>query len=152
MFFSSIPPAQKLLFSATLSQDPEKLSRLNLFQPILFTSVVLKNHDNDEDIDLDNECGEFLGKYTSPTELTERSFECSPEYKPIAAWKLITDNEKRKKTLIFTNSGNSAHRLALLLSFMLADKNICVDELSSQMTPKQRGEVLDKFSKADSGV
>ncbi|XP_057334031.1 probable ATP-dependent RNA helicase Dbp73D [Microplitis mediator] len=148
----SIPPAQKLLFSATLSQDPEKLSRLNLFQPILFTSVVLKNHDNDEDIDLDNECGEFLGKYTSPTELTERSFECSSEYKPIAAWKLITDDEKSKKTLIFTNSGNSAHRLALLLGFMLADKNICVDELSSQMTPKQRGEVLDKFSKADSGV
>lgn len=30
---------QKLLFSATLSQDPEKLKRLNLFQPILFTST-----------------------------------------------------------------------------------------------------------------
>ena len=31
---------QKLLFSATLSQDPQKLSTLNLFQPRLFTSVV----------------------------------------------------------------------------------------------------------------
>lgn len=31
---------QRLLFSATLSTDPEKLNQLNLFQPRLFTSVV----------------------------------------------------------------------------------------------------------------
>jgi len=31
---------QKLLFSATLSHDPEKLNQLRLFQPLLFTSVV----------------------------------------------------------------------------------------------------------------
>lgn len=30
---------QKLLFSATFSQDPEKLRHLNLFQPHLFTSI-----------------------------------------------------------------------------------------------------------------
>ncbi len=34
---------QKLLFSATLSQNPEKLQQLNLFQPKLFTSVVKSN-------------------------------------------------------------------------------------------------------------
>ena len=33
-------PLQKLLFSATLSQDPEKLEQLNLFEPKLFRSVV----------------------------------------------------------------------------------------------------------------
>lgn len=33
-------PPQKLLFSATLSQDPEKLQQLGLFHPKLFTSVV----------------------------------------------------------------------------------------------------------------
>ncbi|CAG5083758.1 Similar to Dbp73D: Probable ATP-dependent RNA helicase Dbp73D (Drosophila melanogaster) [Cotesia congregata] len=143
----SIPPAQ----NATLSQDPEKLSRLNLFQPILFTSAMLKNHDNDEDIDLDK-CGEFLGKYTSPVELTERAFECSAAYKPVAALKLVTAGEKSEKTLIFTNSGKSAHRLALLLGLMLKDRNIPVDELSAQMMPKQRNEVLEKFSKAETGV
>jgi ATP-dependent RNA helicase DDX51/DBP6 len=36
----SSPPPQKLLFSATLTQDPEKLQQLGLFQPKLFTSVV----------------------------------------------------------------------------------------------------------------
>ena len=33
-------PLQKLLFSATLSQNPEKLEQMNLFEPRLFTSVV----------------------------------------------------------------------------------------------------------------
>jgi ATP-dependent RNA helicase DDX51/DBP6 len=37
---ASSPPPQKLLFSATLTQDPEKLQQLGLFQPKLFTSVV----------------------------------------------------------------------------------------------------------------
>lgn len=40
-------PPQKLLFSATLSQDPEKLQQLGLFQPKLFTSVV-KSDDSTE--------------------------------------------------------------------------------------------------------
>ena len=33
-----------MLFSATLSQNPEKLQQLNLFQPKLFTSVVKKTN------------------------------------------------------------------------------------------------------------
>jgi hypothetical protein len=37
---SSFFQLQKLLYSATLSQNPEKLQQLNLFQPKLFTSVV----------------------------------------------------------------------------------------------------------------
>lgn len=31
---------QRLLFSATLTQDPEKLEFLKLFEPRLFTSIV----------------------------------------------------------------------------------------------------------------
>lgn len=38
------PPPQKLLFSATLSEDPEKLQQLGLFQPRLFTSIVNKTN------------------------------------------------------------------------------------------------------------
>jgi hypothetical protein len=30
---------QKLLFSATLSQNPEKLQQIKLFQPLLYTAV-----------------------------------------------------------------------------------------------------------------
>ncbi|XP_063982336.1 probable ATP-dependent RNA helicase Dbp73D [Diachasmimorpha longicaudata] len=145
-----IPPAQKLLLSATLSQDPEKLSRLGLFHPILFTSVVIT--DRDDDIDLDKETGEFVGRYTSPNELIERAVECAPEYKPVALVKLITSQQPIEKTLVFTNSGEASHRLAVLLRFMLVDKKAVVDELSAKLLPKQRNEMLERFSEGKSQI
>lgn len=54
---------QKLLFSATLSQDPEKLSNLSLFQPYLFTSVV-KSEEDDEDTGWIFILVEFLSQFT----------------------------------------------------------------------------------------
>ena len=39
-------PLQKLLFSATLSGDPERLEMLNLFHPRLFTANSKPNHKN----------------------------------------------------------------------------------------------------------
>ena len=39
-------PLQKLLFSATLSGDPEKLEALNLFYPRLFTAHFIPNQSN----------------------------------------------------------------------------------------------------------
>ena len=40
MFVCDFPQLQKLLFSATLSHNPEKLEQLNLFEPRLMTYVV----------------------------------------------------------------------------------------------------------------
>lgn len=137
-------PVQKLLFSATLSQDPEKLSRLGLFQPILFTSVLVTGKDGD--VNLDNEIGDFVGRYTSPEELTELAVECTAEYKPVALYQLLTRNETIMKVLVFTNSGEMAHRLALLLRSFLSEKNVVVGELSAQLAPKQREVVLEKFA------
>merc|ERR1712029_534832 len=59
-------PLQKLLFSATLSQNPEKLEQMNLFEPKLFTSVVQpKDICAKKEVD-DEVSGEFAGKYTTP--------------------------------------------------------------------------------------
>jgi ATP-dependent RNA helicase DDX51/DBP6 len=59
-----------LLFSATLSQNPEKLTQLNLFQPRLITSVVTsKNRRKQKQVDGQEaleERGEFVGKFTTP--------------------------------------------------------------------------------------
>jgi len=142
-----IVPAQKLLFSATLSQDPEKLSRLNLFQPILFTTVAVT--DKDTDVNLDKITGDFIGRYTSPGELTELAVECTAEYKPVALYQLLTRHDVISKTLVFTNSGNTAHRLALLMQSLFSERNVAVDELSAQLVPKQRKSVLDKFSNGE---
>lgn len=142
---SKIIPAQKLLFSATLSQDPEKLSRLGLFQPKLFTTVVT---DKDTDINLDEVAGDFVGRYTSPGELTELAVECSPSYKPIVLYQLLTRHDI-PKTLVFTNSGQHAHRLALLMQLLLSERNVTVGELSAQLASKQRESILGKFANGE---
>ncbi|XP_011687176.1 PREDICTED: probable ATP-dependent RNA helicase Dbp73D [Wasmannia auropunctata] len=143
---SKITPAQKLLFSATLSQDPEKLSRLGLFQPRLFTTVVTEK---DTDVNLDTIAGDFVGRYTSPEELTELAVECSPSYKPIVLYQLLTRHDVIPKTLVFTNSGQQAHRLALLMQLLLSERNVIVGELSAQLASKQRESVLSRFAGAD---
>ena len=60
-----------MLFSATLSQNPEKLQQLNLFQPKLFTSVVKKtnlsksslpNEDVEKEIDSKAKSGDLSKK------------------------------------------------------------------------------------------
>lgn len=146
IFNSKITPAQKLLFSATLSQDPEKLSWLGLFQPILFTTVVT---DKDTDVNLDKIAGDFVGRYTSPGELTELAVECNVEYKPVALYQLLTRHGTISKTLVFTNSGHTTHRLALLMQSLLSERNVAVGELSAQLAPKQRESVLGKFASAE---
>ncbi|EFN61504.1 Probable ATP-dependent RNA helicase Dbp73D [Camponotus floridanus] len=143
---SKITPAQKLLFSATLSQDPEKLSWLGLFQPILFTTVVT---DKDTDVNLDKIAGDFIGRYTSPGELTELAMECNVEYKPVALYQLLTRHDTISKTLVFTNSGHTTHRLALLMQSLLSKRNVAVGELSAQLAPKQRESVLGRFASAE---
>ncbi|CAL1674109.1 unnamed protein product [Lasius platythorax] len=143
---SKVTPAQKLLFSATLSQDPEKLSWLGLFQPILFTTVVT---DKDTDVNLDKIAGDFVGRYTSPGELTELAVECIAEYKPVALYQLLTRHDPISKTLVFTNSGHTAHRLALLMQSLLSERNVAVGELSAQLASKQRESVLGKFASGE---
>ncbi|KAK9293992.1 hypothetical protein QLX08_011237 [Tetragonisca angustula] len=140
---SSKIPAQKLLFSATLSQDPEKLSRFRLFKPILFTSVLVTG--KDDNVNLDKEVGNFIGRYTSPEELKEEAVECEAEYKPIALYQLIIRNSIISKILVFTNSGKAAHRLTILLQSFLSKKDIVVGELSAQFASKDREDVLTKF-------
>ncbi len=67
---------QKLLFSATLSQNPEKLTHLNLFQPRLITTLVKQDQQRSKGQQLqivegeDEDRGEFVGKYTTPVGLT----------------------------------------------------------------------------------
>ena len=143
-------PAQKLLFSATLSQDPEKLSRLGLFHPILYTSTVVKG--SDDDVNLDKEFGCDIrekgdaARYTSPTELTIKTIECAEEHKPVAVYDLLTKIDLMEdKTLIFTNSCNSAHRLTLLVKSLLKDKKEHVAEMSGQMNSKRREQEYQKF-------
>lgn len=101
---------QKMLFSATLSQDPEKLQDLRLFQPKLFTSIVGSLIPTNGDISKGaNVRGDFVGKFTTPAELTENYCITEEKLKPLTLYSLIKENNWNR-FLCFTNSGDTAHR------------------------------------------
>lgn len=138
-------PPQKLLFSATLSQDPEKLQQLSLFQPKLFTSIVDSSEGTEKwDISENVNTDTFIGKYTTPKELTEKYIETSVDLKPLVLFKFIKQ-ENLKRTLVFTHSVESAHRLTILLKAMFKNE-MAIQEISSHLQPKNRTELITKFS------
>ena len=113
-------PLQKLFFSATLSYDPEKIQKIALHQPILF-NVKLDETQKENN----NEIGNFV----RPEELKEQFVETELSLKPLLLHHLIK-TEGWKKTLIFNNSKEATHKLAVLLK-ILSDEDYTVCEFSS---------------------
>lgn len=87
----------------------------------------------------------FTGKYTTPKELTEKYIICSTELKPIVLYSFIM-REKLYKTIVFTHSIESAHRLAIFLRVLFKEERK-VAEVSSQLETKQRNAFIDEFSR-----
>ena len=140
---------QKLLLSATLSQDPEKINVFNLFQPKLFTTS-----DNKEDLMKyqarklqEEQRGNFIGKYTTPSELSEVF--CITEYKlkPLTLFGLIKKHNW-KRFLCFTNTIEASHRLSFVLQTLLGTE-LVIEELSSLLPMRVRQKVLKKFSNGE---
>ncbi|KAK6191413.1 hypothetical protein SNE40_003108 [Patella caerulea] len=142
---------QKLLFSATLSQDPEKLQQLNLFQPQLFTTILeskskaTENLNGTENTESQEERGDFVGKYTTPASLQERHIECQAFQKPLMVLHCI-HNLNYRQILCFTNSVESTHRLFLLIKLC---GGIKVREFSSALTGTVRQKILNDFASGD---
>lgn len=136
----------KFLFSATLSQDPEKLEKLKLFQPKLISTVVpqtqiINVHNEQQDIETD---GKFIGKFTTPAELTEKYILTESHLKPLSLYALIKENNW-KCFLCFANSIESVHRLSFVLQHLLGN-DLKVEELSSSLSAAMRKSVLLKFA------
>ena len=121
-------PLQKLLFSATLTLDPEQLSLLELHQPKLFSVAPVG--------------GEVLGQSILPSSLVEYAVLCTAELRPLALLHLLV-SRGHSHSLCFTNSRDTTHRLALLLKQFC--KEVSVEELSSDIGPSQRCRVVKEF-------
>lgn len=130
-------PPQKLFFSATLSQDPEKLKEWGLFQPILFSVYSENTSDANNDGSKVN-----TRRFTTPLELSEKYTMCDVEHKPAILYHLL--NFGFKKVLCFTNSAQSTHRLSILLKHMFGDR-LCVAEISATLNKNARESVMKKF-------
>lgn len=133
-------PIHKLLFSATLSPDPELLEQWGLYQPKLFSAAPIN------DITSKNS----IKKFTTPDELEEQYVTCTPEEKPLILYHFLSEL-KWDKTLCFTNSAQSAHRLTVLLDAWGKGK-FKVAELSAALDRSNRETVLKKFKQAEIDV
>uniref|UniRef100_A0A452T5C0 ATP-dependent RNA helicase n=1 Tax=Ursus maritimus TaxID=29073 RepID=A0A452T5C0_URSMA len=131
-------PLQKLLFSATLTQNPEKLQQLGLYQPWLFSTRLARRGPRDADEDEDGDSG---GKYAFPAGLSHHYVPCSLRTKPLAVLHLILE-KNFSRVLCFTNSRENSHRLFLLVQ---AFGGVTAAEFSSRCGPSQRKVVLKQF-------
>ncbi|KAL0610357.1 ATP-dependent RNA helicase DDX51 [Plecturocebus cupreus] len=128
-------PLQKLLFSATLTQNPEKLQQLGLHQPRLFSTGLA--HRGPEETGGDRESG----KYAFPVGLTHHYVPCSLSSKPLVILHLVLEMGF-SRVLCFTNSRENSHRLFLLVQ---AFGGVDVAEFSSRYGPGQRRTILKQF-------
>lgn len=127
-------PPRKLLFSATLTFDPEKLEKLALFQPKLFTTSK-------------RESGEAkTEQFVMPKELEEYFVTTLKTLKPLVLYKLI-ETENLTRTLIFTQSIRNSHRLAILLKCLFGDDGKKIEEISSEI--RNRNELIQRFSRGE---
>ncbi|KAL6036449.1 hypothetical protein STEG23_034160 [Scotinomys teguina] len=130
-------PLQKLLFSATLTQNPEKLQRLGLYQPRLF-STSLGHRGPKDTVEVD---GNLVGKYTFPVGLMHHYVPCRLSSKPLIVLHLVL-GMNFSRALCFTNSRENSHRLFLLAQ---AFGGVSVAEFSSRYGPGQRKKILKQF-------
>ncbi|XP_069726768.1 ATP-dependent RNA helicase DDX51 [Phaenicophaeus curvirostris] len=131
-------PLQKLLFSATLTQDPEKLQQLDLFQPRLFTSVYSEKKTLGGGAETEHDTDK---KYTLPEGLTQCYVPCDLNSKPLLLLHFML-TMKFTRVLCFTNSREASHRLFLLVQ---AFGGVTVAEFSSRLAPKERQRTMKEF-------
>ncbi|XP_003456088.1 ATP-dependent RNA helicase DDX51 [Oreochromis niloticus] len=128
-------PLQKLLFSATLTQNPEKLQQLGLHQPRLFSSA----HGQADSTAASPTHGH--DRFNFPQGLTEYYVPCTMSSKPLLLLHFIL-RMKLHPILCFTNSRETAHRLHLLLQLF---GGVQAAEFSSQLSPGDRKKTLKEF-------
>ncbi|CAL1547489.1 unnamed protein product [Lymnaea stagnalis] len=151
LYVNVLSKVQKLLFSATLSQNPEKLEQMNLFMPLLFTAVApeptsrLSDHSHIQSNDIiDTENG-AVDKFSAPALLKEKFMDCKKAEKPLVLLHFLL-NKQFKQVLCFTNSVESTHRLYLLAKQM---EGLKVAELSSNVHTIKRERIIRKFARGD---
>lgn len=135
---------QKLIFSATLTTNSEKLTHLKLFKP----QIIVINDSNE----LVNEL------YQLPSGLEESYLRLSTlmsSFKPLILFRLLTQYTPMKldqNGLVFVKSNEAAIRLTRLLQLIaqnLEQKDLIIESVNSTMTNHQRSKALKAFEKGE---
>ena len=153
-------PLRKLLFSATLTRDPQKLASLGLVNPKHFDAHHLNVKAGVEakgsgDVDHSSNVQSSTQRYSVPPSLTEHKLVCTAEQKPLVLLALLlqhlSEAEQNKKEVgnmivVFTSSLDSTHRLARLLQLLWSSAGYgpttAIAEFSSALSQKQRTKLM----------
>ena len=124
---------QKLLFSATLSHDPEQLASLELVLPTLFVAEHGSDRDNraaagdgnddhkearDKATHSDDRVSDVMslslggdgeGRYSTPATLSEHMVVCGAQHKPLVVLHFLLV-QRFQRVLVFVSSREAAHR------------------------------------------
>jgi ATP-dependent RNA helicase DDX51/DBP6 len=119
---------QKLLFSATLTHNPEILQQLNLFRPVLFSSLSSSSSSS----------------IAMPSTLRENFIVCSITYKPLIIAYLIQNQLHSERIMIFVHSKKDVDRLNSLLKLLLP-KDIKVSQISRNLPSNKIQTRLNMF-------
>mmetsp|Transcript_54700 Transcript_54700/g.61134 ORF Transcript_54700/g.61134 Transcript_54700/m.61134 type:complete len:791 (+) Transcript_54700:113-2485(+) len=149
---------RKLLYSATLTKDPQKLSSLRLINPKYFDAHDLKRRSS---TGVNNNKENSL--YRMPEQLEEYTIQCTTEQKPLVLLALLLeklkeheesatsflDKKKKKKKMlivVFTSSLESTHRLTRLLQLLFAANHYGTPpaEFSSALNQHQRSQLMNR--------
>ena len=134
---------RKLLFSATLTDEPDKMVNLNLVNP-RFISLQRTANKNDSDSDGSdaNENEDKTYKFQVPQGLSENVVVCESRDKPIVLFQLLENLVSAgQRTLVFVSSVDSTFRLCTLLKIM-----------EEKFDPMKRNDLVEKTVDADAGT
>nr|XP_039265460.1 ATP-dependent RNA helicase DDX51-like [Styela clava] len=128
---------QKLLFSATLNTDPQRLKTLNLFQPRLFLAKPAT----------ENRSVSLTSQYITPPTLHEHTVICETNMKPLIVMGLLI-TLKVKKALCFTRTAESTRRLHHLIKEYSKFNILSIPclEFSSLLTKRERKRTMNDFN------
>ena len=139
---------RKLLFSATMTKDPQKLESLGLVNPKHFDAHHLNMTQEHDSL-------QRTKQYSLPEKLSEFTAECSAQQKPMVLLALLLEqididkgNDQKGIVVVFTSSLVSTHRLARLLQILWATASFGlpteIAEFSSALSQKQRVKLIEQ--------
>lgn len=121
------PRLVKIVLSATLTQDPSKLSQLDLHHPLFLTTG--------------------KRRYQFPEKLESYKLMCETKLKPLYLVALLQKLEG-EKCIVFTSSVESTHRLCTLLNFF-DDLPFKIKEYSGLQRQTVRSKTLKGFREGE---
>uniref|UniRef100_A0A914YUH1 ATP-dependent RNA helicase n=1 Tax=Panagrolaimus superbus TaxID=310955 RepID=A0A914YUH1_9BILA len=142
---------QKILVSATLNLDVERLFIWNLRCPRLFRSTGQGNDNKTGKVN-QVEKKKVAASVALPSTITHKVIICDVQRKPLDIYCWISRNPDWQRIMIFVNNNDSLNRLASLFGHMFRKDNKTVDGLSTLKFKDRRLRTVKQFASGEINI